>query len=81
MFLLAHPNFSSFLVSYLTFRAATIVDHRMLILELLSSSWVRYELLFSPEQVAQSAFSVIVPLIATVGINGKVTFLEKWGTG
>jgi hypothetical protein len=26
------------------------------------------------------AFSVVVPLIATVGINGKVTFLEKAGT-
>ena len=25
--------------------------------------------------------SVIVPLIATVGINNKVTFLEKTGTG
>jgi hypothetical protein len=25
--------------------------------------------------------SVIVPLIATVGINNKVTFLEKGGTG
>ena len=24
---------------------------------------------------------VIVPLIATPGVNGKVTFLEKWGTG
>jgi len=23
---------------------------------------------------------LIVPLIATVGINNKVTFLEKWGT-
>ncbi|KAF4588036.1 hypothetical protein EYR38_009997 [Pleurotus pulmonarius] len=26
-------------------------------------------------------FSVVVPLIATVGINNKVTFLEKTGTG
>lgn len=24
---------------------------------------------------------VIIPLIATPGVNGKVTFLEKWGTG
>lgn len=24
---------------------------------------------------------MIVPLIATVGINGKVTFMEKFGTG
>jgi hypothetical protein len=40
-----------------------------------------YELLFSPEQFAQSAFSVVIPLIATVGINDKVTSLEKWGTG
>jgi hypothetical protein len=23
---------------------------------------------------------LVVPLIATVGINNKVTFLEKWGT-
>lgn len=25
--------------------------------------------------------SIVVPLIATVGINNKVTFLEKTGTG
>ena len=32
-------------------------------------------------QIVQFPFSVVVPLIATVGLNNKVTFLEKDGTG
>ncbi|KAF9466725.1 copper radical oxidase [Collybia nuda] len=36
----------------------------------------RYENAISPESC-----SVVVPLIATLGINDKVTFLEKGGTG
>jgi hypothetical protein len=30
---------------------------------------------------AKFAFSIVIPLITTVGINNKVTVLEKYGTG
>ncbi|KAJ7054494.1 glyoxal oxidase N-terminus-domain-containing protein [Mycena amicta] len=33
-----------------------------------------------PTHLCGGAFSVVVPLIATLGINNKVTFLEKGGT-
>ncbi|THH31673.1 hypothetical protein EUX98_g2514 [Antrodiella citrinella] len=38
----------------------------------------------TPENIGQYEFligGVVVPLVATVGINGKVNFLEKFGTG
>ena len=36
---------------------------------------------FPPTILKKFHFSVVVPLIATVGLNNKVTFLEKDGTG
>ncbi|KAK0190079.1 glyoxal oxidase N-terminus-domain-containing protein [Armillaria mellea] len=46
----------------------------------------RYEVTFASERKLMRRFNlfrkrVVVPLIATVGINNKVTFLEKDGTG
>lgn len=46
----------------------------------ISSSWVR-NYFFPPPTILLFPFSVVIPLVATVGLNNKVTFLEKDGTG
>lgn len=46
----------------------------------LSSPWVR-SLTHINDFASFQSSSVVVPLIATLGINDKVTFLEKGGTG